>query len=211
MAKTFLEKALPLAGAVTSFVPEIFKFFAGQKQIRQANAINPSNPGFVANPGIIDNNRIAEQRYLNYQMPGYGMAQNNIVQNGATAFNRGVQGASSSADVLNLTQGINYTTGQQLNALAEQNALGAEDALNTYMQTNQMAGNELVRKNMFDLDEYQRQLDEKAALLQAGNQNRFGAGDNIADGLRYFTQPQQQLIQPGVSGGVTNQGSIFRR
>lgn len=142
--------ALPaVAAAATSFAPSIFKFFAGRSQVRQANRINPVNPGFVANPAFANNERILRERSNNYVMPGYGNAMNNIVTNGATAFSNGVEGATSGADVLDLASKINYGTGQNLNELAQTNATGANDALNQYMQASVMSGNELVRKNTF--------------------------------------------------------------
>ena len=211
--KTFLEKALPVAGtllggalpvagAVTSFIPEIFKFFKGRQQIRQANAINPIQPNFQMNTAMIDNARILGERSNNYTTPGYNLALDNINQNASSQFNNGVQGASSGGDVLDLANKINYGTNNSLNQLAGQNAQGADNALQQYLQANSMAGNELVRKNQYDLDQYQRKLNEKAALLQAGNQNSFSAGDNVADGLRYFTQPQKQVVDPNNKGDV---------
>jgi len=196
-------------GAGVSLLPEVFKLFSGRKQIRDANKINPVLPAFQANSGIVDNARQLQDRSGNYQMAGYGQAIGNINQSGATAFNRGVQGASSSGDVLDLATRINAGTGANLNQLAGQNAAGAEQALMQYQQANAMAGNELVRKNMYDMDQYNQQLAQKAALLQAGNQNQFSAGDNIANGIRYFTQPQQQLIQPGTKGSISPYGSIY--
>lgn len=196
-------------GAVASFIPEIFKFFKGRQQIRQANAINPIQPNFQMNTAMIDNARILGERSNNYTMPGYNLALDNINQNASSQFNNGVQGASSGGDVLDLANKINYGTNNSLNQLEGQNAQGADNALQQYLQANSMAGNELVRKNQYDLDQYQRKLNEKAALLQAGNQNSFSAGDNVADGLRYFTQPQQQVVQVGVNGSITPQGSIY--
>lgn len=193
-----------------SLVPEVFKFFSGLSQKRQAARINPENPGFVRNESLIDNARILENRYKNYTMPGYSTAVNNINASAASGFNRGVEGASSGGDVLDLATKINYNEGQALNDLSGRNAAGADAALEQYLQANAVAGNEAVRKNMFDLDQYDQKLREKATLLQAGNTNQFSALDSGANALRYFTQPQQQLTQPGANtSGFMPSGSIF--
>lgn len=202
--------ALPLIAAGAALVPEVFRFFQGQSQIRKANAINPVMPQFQANQGILNNNRILQERSTNYQIPGYGQAVNNINSSTAQAFANGVQGATSGGDVLDLATKLQYGQQQGFNQLSQQNIQGADMALNQYLDSNVMAGNEAVRKNMFDLDNYNRQLEEKAALLQAGSQNRYGAIDNTANALRYFTQPQQQITQQGTSGQITPYGSIYK-
>lgn len=200
---------LGIASAAISFAPEIFKFFTGMSQRREGRKMNPILPAFQANNALIDNARILGERSNNYLMPGYGMAQQNILGNANNSFNMGVQGASSSGDVLDLASKINYGTGQQNNQLALNNANGAQQALNQYLQANAMAGNESVRKNMFDLDQYNQQMQLKRDLMGAGSQNAFSAGDSIADGIRYFTQPQQQIRQHNGNGGFTPLGSIY--
>lgn len=201
---------LGIASAALSFAPEIFKFFTGMSQRREGRKMNPILPAFQANNALIDNARILGERSNNYLMPGYGTAQQNILENANNSFNMGVQGASSSGDVLDLASKINYGTGQQNNQLALNNANGAQQALNQYLQANAMAGNESVRKNMFDLDQYNQQMQLKRDLMGAGSQNAFSAGDSIADGIRYFTQPQQQIIQPNGNSGFSPLGSIYK-
>lgn len=199
-----------LIGAGVSLLPEVFKLFSGRKQIREANKINPISPGFQANNNLIDNARLLEQRYSNYQMPGYGQAVNNIGASAASAYSAGERGATSSGDLLNLVTNVQAGQNQSLNQLAGQNAQGSDQALNQYLGANAQAGNEAVRKNMYDLDIYNQELRRKAALLQAGNENQYGAVDGLANGIRYFTQPQQQITQPGSTAtGVSPQKSIF--
>lgn len=204
-----LAKVASPIGAALSFAPSVFKFFSGNSQVRQANRLHPVNPGYAMNSGIIDNARVLSNRYTNYQMPGLAQAQNNLQTNFANAFSQGVQGASSGADVLDLATKLNYGNGQATNQLAFQSAQGKDQALLQSLDANAASGNELVKKNMYDLQEYQRQLQEKAALLQAGKQNMFGAGDDIASGLGSLLQPRETVTQNGSGVNVKGLGSAI--
>lgn len=204
-----LAKMASPIGAALSFAPSLFKFFSGNSQVRQANRLHPVEPQFQMNQGIIDNARVLGNRYNNYQMAGYGQAQNNLQTNFSNAFSQGIQGASSGADVLDLATKLNYGQGQGTNQLAFQNAQGKDQALLQSLDANASAGNELVKKNMYDLQEYQRKLQEKAALLQAGKQNMFSAGDDVASGLGSLLQPRETVTQGQNSTMVKGLGSSF--
>lgn len=167
-------------GIATGLVPSLFKAVSGFKQLNQAGNINPNNPGFTMNQGIIDNARILQDRAGNYQMPGYGQAVNNINSANAQAFSNGVQGASSGGDVLDLASKLAYGQTQQLNQLAQQNTQGADNALIQSLNANAQAGQQYQDKNAYDRDIYQQQLREKAALTQSGNENIYGALDTAA-------------------------------
>lgn len=172
--------ASPLLSAGVSLIPSLFKAISGIGQTRRANKINPVNPGYTVNSGVIDNATTLARRAGNYNMPGYGTAVNNIGSSTATAFNRGVEGASSGGDVLDLATKLAYGQQQNLNNLAVQNAQGADQALLQSLNANAAAGQEYVNKNAYDRDMYQQQLREKAALTQSGNENIYGALDQGA-------------------------------
>lgn len=190
--------AIPLiaAGAV-SLIPSVAKWFAGRAQSRRASQLNPVNPGFVQNQGIIDNANMLQDRYRNYVMPGYGAARDQIGQSGATAFSRGSAAATSSGDLQDLAVRTGQMETNALGNLAVQSAAGRDQALNQYLEANALAGNEPVRQNMWELQEYQRQLQEKAALEQAGATNQYGAGTEFSSALStginsLFSQPLVQ-------------------
>lgn len=175
---------IPLAAsAAISLAPSVMKWFSGRSQRRRADAINPVNPGFVQNQGIIDNARMLGDRYGNYNLPGMGAIQDDIRSSYAGAFSRGVQGASSSGDVLALASSLSGQEANAMTGLGVQNAQGKEAALNQYLHANQLAGNEPVRQNMYELEQYQQQLREKAALEQTGAQNQYGALNEAAGAL----------------------------
>lgn len=167
-------------GIATGLVPSLFKAVSGFKQLNQAGNINPSNPGFTMNEGVIDNARVLQDRAGNYQMLGYGQAVNNINSANSQAFSQGVQGATSGGDVLDLASKLAYGQTQQLNRLATQNAQGADNALLQSLNANAQAGQQYQDKNAYDRDIYQQQLREKAALTQSGNENLYGALDSAA-------------------------------
>src|SRR5690242_14586550 len=73
----------------------IYKGIAAKQQMNKANALRPFDPGFVANPGIIDNQRIVNERFGNYVMPGKQEAINNINLNGQQAYAGAEAGATS--------------------------------------------------------------------------------------------------------------------
>lgn len=169
-----------LVGAGASLIPSVFKGISAISQKRKANRINPIDPGYQMNSQVIDNARILGDRYTNYQMPGYGTAQNQIQANASNAYSQGVQGASSSGDILDLVSKINYGTNQASNQLAQQSAMGKEGALKDYLGANVQAGNEYQKLNEYQRQQYEAKLREKAALTQSANENAYGAINDLA-------------------------------
>lgn len=166
-----------LAAAAISAAPSIFGAIRSVGQRRQAKRIraNAVDPGYEMNSGVMQNKDIMENRYNNYTLPGYSSQMNNIGANAATAFNSGMQGASSGGDVLDLATKIAYGTGQQQNQLMLQNAQGKERALGGFMDANVAAGEQRQNANAYKRQQYQGQLDEAAALYGASDQNMNNA------------------------------------
>lgn len=163
-----------------ALLPSLYKAVAGGRQVRQGKQMNPVNPGFARNEGIIDNARILGERANNYQMQGYGQAVNNLDTGFQSSLAAGTQASSSGGDVLDLITKLNYNRGQNMNQLATQNAQGADQALMQSLNANAQAGQEYQDQNAYARDEYQRKLREKAALIQGGNQNVFGAVNDFS-------------------------------
>jgi hypothetical protein len=188
----------PTLGLATAVLPSIFGAVEGIGQRRQAKRIraNAKDPGYELNSGVMQNRETLANRYGNYEMPGYNQALNNIGSSSATAFNSGVQGASSSGDVLDLATRIAYGTGQQQRQLETQNAQGKEGALFDYLGTNVAAGQERQNANAYDRDQYNRQLDEAAALYNAGGQNINSAITGASSvGTSFLMNPSQKSGQ----------------
>lgn len=145
------------------------------------------------NQGVIDNARVLRDRAGNYTMPGYGSAVNNIGGASASAFDQGIQGASSGGDVLDLASKIAYGQSQQLNNLAVQNAQGADQALLQSLNANVAEGQQYQDKNAYDRSQYDAKLREKAALTQSGNENIYGAIDQVANVGTTLLNPRQTV------------------
>lgn len=169
-----------IAGAAVGLVPSLFQLFSGASQRRAANKINPVDPGWAVNSGIMDNARILQDRAGNYQMPGYNQQLNQIGGATASAFTKGIQGASSGGDVLDLATKLAYGQQQQINQLGQQNALGADQALMQSLDANAAAGQQIQNKNQYAIQRYEDQLRQKAALMQSGAQNLYGGLDTLA-------------------------------
>lgn len=160
-------------GAAASIVPSIFGAIEGIGQRRQAKRLRASavDPGYQMNQGVLQNEQSLRESLGNYQIPGYTQALNNIGASSATAFNSGLQGASSSGDVLDLATRIAYGTGEQKRQLEVQNAQGKNELFDQYLNANVAAGQERQNSNAYQRQKYQQQLAEAAALYNAGSQN----------------------------------------
>jgi len=200
-----------VAGGLIGLAPSVFKFFSGKKQLSQANAINPTDPGYQMNQGVIDNARILRDRYNNYTLPGYSQAQNQINNTYQDAYSKGMQGATSGGDVADLAAKLAYGKNIAENNLATQNAQGKDAALGQYMQANAAAGQEGVNANAYARDQYQRQLMQKAALTQAGTTNEYNALETGATALPSIIGNVASSFKktPVDNSTVSQLGSIF--
>lgn len=197
--------ALPLIAAGVSLLPSLFGAIRGGRQRREAKRLRNSavDPGYQMNQGVIDNARVLQERASNYSMPGYQQALSNINQSYGNAFNQGVQGASSSGDVLDLASRIAYGQGQATNELAFQNAQGAEQAQLQSLQANAQAGQQYQDANAYQRGLYQQQLAEAAAMYNAGETNIGNALGDVANvGTSLLMNPsvlgrQKDTVQRG--------------
>lgn len=213
---------LSIAAAGASLLPSLFGFGRGRRQRREARRLRAAaqDPGYQMNQGVIDNARILQERASNYTMPGYRQALANINQSYAGAFNRGIQGATSSGDVLDLASRMAYGQGQAVNDLALQNTMGAEQAQLQSLNANAQAGQEYQAANAYQRGLYQQQLAEAAALYNAGEQNIGNALQDVSSvgsamlmNPSVFSRPQQiqtrRMLPVGMGArfaGVQSQG-----
>jgi len=196
---------LSAATAGISLIPALYKGISGIIQGNRASKLSPKNPGYMMNQGVINNARTLGERANNFQIAGYDSAVDNINQTGATAFNNGVLGATSGGDVLDLATKIAYGQGKNMNALAVENAQGADQALLQSLNADAAAGQEYQNKNAYDRQTYEQQLREKAALQQAGNTNVYGALDDVAQVGSSLLSPMPNANGTSTTGGLTPQ------
>lgn len=202
-----------VVGGVIGLAPSLFKLFSGSLQKKQADAINPQNPGFQVNQNVIDNANILRNRYGNYTLPGYGAAQDTINRGYQDAFSKGIQGASSGGDISDLAAKLAYGKNVAENNLEAQNEQGKDAALGQYLSASTAAGQQYQDKNTYDRDLYNQQLRQKAALTQAGNTNEYNALDTGASVLTSYLNPKMTTSSlDGVTtktGKAKQLGSIF--
>lgn len=198
-----------LIGAGISLLPAIFKGVSSIFQKNKANKINPVNPNYQMNQGVISNAESLRNRVGNYIMPNYNKSMQDIEGAATTGFNNGLQGASSSGDVLDLASKIAYGQASATNDLNARNAQGRENAYLQSLEGNAAEGREYQAKNAYDRENYMQQLREKAGLTQASNENAYGA-INTAAGVasNLLMQPKNQG-QTTVTGNPYN--SIFNK
>lgn len=201
-------------GAGIAAAGSIYSIGSGISQIRRARRLRESavDPGYEVNQALIDNARIMQERYGNYTLPGYESMRANVNQAGAQAFDRGVQGASSSADVLELASRIAYGQQQGMNEIEMLNAAGRDQALMQSLDANVAAGQEYQRRNQYEIDQYRQQLAEAGALQQAGAMNTaqgVGGLATIGSSLAMNEAARRQGIAGQQNIDVNNQGSIF--
>lgn len=195
-----------LAGA--SLLPSAFKAWSAIKQRREASKINPTDPGYQMNNAIIDNARVLGERYSNYQLPGASQMRANVNSSFGNAYAQGSQGASSGGDLLDLASRLGSGQTQALNTIDAQAGAGRDAALLQSLDANAMAGNEGVLKNRYDQEQYQRQLQEKAALLGASNQNAFSALNEVGKGITALSYRPDGTVG-SAAPNVTPLGSSF--
>jgi len=201
--------AMPVIGAVASLAPSIFKAISGISQRRKGNKMNPIDPGYQMNQGVLQNRDILQNNYGNYEMPGYSRASGKIGSAYGSAFNNGVNGASSSGDVLDLATKLAYGQSQAIGDLETENAMGKERARGQFLNANAMAGEEAVKKNEYDRMLYQQKLREKAALTQSGTENIYGAMDQGASVAGAYLNPKKSVSDP-YSSNTGNMAAILK-
>lgn len=153
------------------------KYLIGNNQAQQSKNMKLVNPGYQMNNEVLDNARIEGDQYNDFQMPGYQQILSNLNKSYMTGQENADRGASSSGDVLDAANKLNYTHDQQLNNLAVQNAQGKQSALMRYLAAKAAAGAEYQDKNTYDRQQYEQQLGLKNQLANNGTANMYGAAD----------------------------------
>lgn len=197
---------IAVGAAVISAAPAIYKGIKGISQSKQANAMHPVDPGFQMNQGTIGNAKTLSDYYGNYTLPGYSRMLDNINNTSQQGFQNGVQGATSGGDVLDLATKMAYGKNQALNQLGVQNAQGKQGAFDASLNANVAAGEQYQQKNAYERDQYNRQVNAKAALTQAGAQNTYGAVDQLAGTAgKALTGVGGSSGGDGITDGMTTQ------
>lgn len=208
-------KSIPYVGAVVGLGASLFKAAAAKKQLAEAERLNPTNPGYQLNYGVIDNAKNVADAYGNYTLPGQTQLENQVNNNYSSGFASGSAGATSGGDLLDLAAKLTYGKNQQNNQIAVEQAQGKQDMLGQFLTSQAAAGQEYQNKNAYDRGEYDKILKQKAALNQAGNENMYGVIDQVGSALGAYLNPKKvasdntlKTVTPGSSIFGTNSGVV---
>lgn len=203
-----------IVGAGIAAAGGAYSIYRGVKQDRDARRLREGaqDPGYEVNHALVDNARMMQERYGNYTLPGYESMRENVRSSASGAFSQGVQGATSSGDVLDLAARIAYGQQQGLNQVEGMNAQGRDQAFMQYMGANAQAGQQYQQVNEYERQRYREQLMEAGALQQAGNVN-IGQGIDSLSTIGSAMALREMNRRDNQTGGapytVNNQGSIF--
>lgn len=173
---------LTIASLAASAVPGIAKLFGGGSQIDQAKKLDASNKftAYQTPAQILEATKLAEQEFRN-GMPGMSTAVNNLGTSAATAFNNGVQGASSGGDVLDLATKVQMGQNEGVKGLNREALDFRTNALGNYtgaLQNEAQYADKAYQINQ--LDPYLRKANLAASLYGAGKTNQFSGLDSLS-------------------------------
>jgi hypothetical protein len=188
-------------GALVSGAGALGKIFAGAKQNKLANQINPMFQQYQKNPLAQENLAVNKNMFYG-RMPGAQKAESNIMQAQANQLANVQRGATDSSQLLAVGAGLQGGTNEAFSNLAAaegQSKAGLLPSLNQAYR-GVIAEGDKAYDSMMQKFEMDRQA--KAALRQSGMQNIFGGIGDIGAGAMQFGM----LKGSGMGSGMGTQG-----
>lgn len=189
-----------------SVAGNLFQYSNAQRQLKQAEIMAESDPGYRGNPALDANAGMASNRFTNYTLPGYSSAMDNINRNAEAGYRSVIQGAGSSSDILDAATRLAYGSSVATNQLNEKYAEGENQAFREYLTANQLAGQEIANANAWDREQYLRNKADVANLTNTGliNKNNAiqGAIGSIGTAIGYASS-QGMFGGNGVNAGYS--------
>lgn len=201
-----------IAGGALALGTTIYKGVQGANQLSKANAIHPLDPGYQINPDIIANAKNLSAHYNNFVMPGYNSAKNDINTSYGSALGTVREGASSSGDILDAANKLQFNRDRAVTSLNTASAQAKENLLPQVVAATDAAGNQQVLKNQFDNNRYDQQVAAKAALVQAGQTNIYGAMDSagkLGSAFLNYNSPATTATGPATGTNPVKYSSMF--
>jgi hypothetical protein len=172
-------------GALVSGVGALGKVFAGAKQNRLANKINPVFQQYQQNPLAQENLAVNKNMFYG-RMPGAQKAESNIMQSQANQLANVQRGATDASQLLAMGAGLQGGTNEAFSNLAAAEAQSKAGLLTNLGQAYRGAISEGDKAYESMLQKYQIDRQDKAALRESGMQNIFGGiGDIGAGAMQY--------------------------
>lgn len=172
-------------GALVSGVGALGKVFAGAKQNRLANKINPVFQQYQQNPLAQENLAVNKNMFYG-RMPGAQKAESNIMQSQANQLANVQRGATDASQLLAMGAGLQGGTNEAFSNLAAAEGQSKAALLPSLGQAYRGAISEGDKAYESMLQKYQIDRQDKAALRNAGQQNIFGGIGDIGAGLMQY-------------------------
>jgi hypothetical protein len=172
-------------GAGISALGSLGKIFAGAKQNKLANQINPIYQQYQENPLAKENLAVNKNMFYGSD-PASLKAQSNVMQAQSNQLASAQRGATDASQLLAVGAGLQGGTNEAFSKLAAQEAEGKAGLLTNLGQAYRGAISEGDKAYESMLQKYQMDSQAKAALRNAGQQNIFGGIGDIGAGAMQF-------------------------
>ena len=174
-------------GALVSGAGALGKLFAGAKQNRLANQINPFFQQYQQNP-LAQQNLAVNKNMFYGRMPGAQKAESNIMQLQSNQLSNLQRGATDSSQLLAMGAGLQGGTNEAFSNLAAAEGQSKAALLPSLGQAYRGAISEGDKAYESMLQKYQIDRQDKAALRESGMQNIFGGIGDVGAGLMQYGQ-----------------------
>ena len=202
---------LPLMaiGAGVSALGSLGKIFAGAKQNKLANQINPIFQQYQKNPLAQENLAVNKNMFYG-RMPGAQRAESNIMQAQSNQLANAQRGATDASQLLAMGAGLQGGANDAFSNLAAaegQSKAGLLPSLNQAYRGVISEGDKAYDSMM---QKFQMDSQAKAALRQSGMQNIFGGIGDIGAGAMQFgmLKSNPNFFNQGQGQGQGAQGSL---
>ena len=189
-------------GAGISALGSLGKIFAGAKQNKLANQINPIYQQYQENPLAKENLAVNKNMFYG-RMPGAQKAESNIMQAQSNQLASAQRGATDASQLLAVGAGLQGGTNEAFSNLAAAEGQSKAGLLTNLGQAYRGAISEGDKAYESMLQKYQMDSQAKSALRNAGQQNIFGGIGDIGAGLMQYGQLKNM---GGGSGAQGTQG-----
>ena len=174
-----------IGGAVTSALGSLGKIFAGAKQNKLANKINPVFQQYQQNPLAQENLAVNKNMFYGAD-PASLKAQSNVMQAQSNQLASAQRGATDASQLLAVGAGLQGGTNEAFSKIAAQEAEGKAGLLGSLNQAYRGVISEGDKAYDSMMQKFQMDSQAKAALRQSGMQNIFGGIGDIGAGAMQF-------------------------
>jgi len=188
-------------GALVSGVGALGKVFAGAKQNKLANQINPIFQQYQQNPLAQENLAVNKNMFYGAD-PASLKAQSNVMQAQSNQLASAQRGATDASQLLAVGAGLQGGTNEAFSKLAAQEAEGKAGLLGSLNQAYRGVISEGDKAYNSMMQKFEMDAQAKAALRQSGMQNIFGGIGDIGAGAMQFGM----LKGSGMGSGMGTQG-----